>query len=153
MALMFLSPSCSYVLAPEAQGHPAPPADSRALVARLRTWLESSPREAQLETGRLVEILAQSPGGLTKAELLAAVSESSLSLRSMRYMSALEVALNKRLQRARTRLRPYGLQICFCRETQRWQIVAEGALVLDGSSRAATKSPGTIGTASDQLLN
>jgi hypothetical protein len=98
------------------------------LKARLRMWQEAAPRESLLETGRLVAILARSPEGLTKAELLEAVSDSSASLRSLRYLSALEIALNKRLQRARNRIRPYGLQICFYRTTLRWQLVlAEGA--------------------------
>lgn len=86
-------------------------------------WRQAAPQESKLETGRVIEALARHPEGLSKERLLAFLGGPGVSERSIRFRMALEVALNKRLQRARRRIRAYGMDVCFDRQRSRWLLV------------------------------
>jgi hypothetical protein len=81
-----------------------------------------------LATGRVIEALASRPDGLSKEEILDVVAGPDFRTRSFRYRLAVETALNKRLQRARRRIRAFGLDVVFDRETLRWVLAARPVL-------------------------
>ena len=81
-----------------------------------------APQEFKLETGRLVQTLAQATEGLTKSEMLEAFYPCYREA-SFRRKESFETCMNKLLQRARPRFQPLGLDIAFCKFTSRWKLV------------------------------
>ncbi len=89
------------------------------LVAR---WKANAPREQKLETGKVIQSLIDNPAGLSKRELME-VTHGSLTERSHNFVAAYETAMNKRIQRARRRVRSHGLDIEFSRKNKLWRLV------------------------------
>jgi hypothetical protein len=103
--------------------HALPVYEPGCLDRLIRKWSTAAPRESRLATGQIIEALFASPAGLSKRDL---VKESipDLSDRSERFVMSLENAFQKRIQRARKRIQPFGLDILYCRDNGRWRLVA-----------------------------
>lgn len=80
------------------------------------------PQEFALQTGQLVQMLASHSNGLSKTDILHHFYPGYL-VASSRLKESLEICLNKLLQRARNRFHPLGLEITFCKYTNRWKVV------------------------------
>lgn len=88
----------------------------------IQTWSDLAPRESRLATGQIIQALGANPAGLSKCDLMKE-TDSSFPNRSDRYISALETAVQKRIQRARKKIRPFGMDILYCRDDARWRLV------------------------------
>lgn len=112
--------------APDSASSPAFAAACEDVPERLAAWFARRPVERELETGRLLQLVAAAASaGWTKRELVASFYPRYGSSSAQAQLSA-EVRLDKLLQRARRRLRGTGLALSFCCLRRRWVVQAIG---------------------------
>lgn len=98
------------------------PLDAGGIDRLIQKWSDLAPREGRLATGQIIQALVASPTGLSKGDLMKETDAQFLN-RSDRYISSLETAVQKRIQRARKKIRPFGMDILYCRDDARWRLV------------------------------
>lgn len=79
------------------------------------------PSEMELETGRLIKLLAAHPMGLSRNELLENFYEKYLKV-SANQKESLKICLEKVIQRARIAFKKYNLTISYCASSKKYFI-------------------------------